>query len=84
MDRKVWEKFKMKNKRKEKSFVQGPIMLGITIGLGLFVCTAAVMIALSYFGIIGGQVIGGEMFTPEGITYKVNLTDGITTRESIP
>jgi len=54
----------LKNKRKEKSFTQGPIMLGITIGLGIFVCTAAAMIALSYLGIIGGQVTDGGMFTP--------------------
>lgn len=54
----------MKNKRKEKSFGQGPIMLGITIGLGVFVCTAAAMIALSYFGVLGGDVIETEMFNP--------------------
>ncbi len=54
----------MKNKRKEKSFTQGPIMLGITIGLGLFVCTAVLLIGLSYLGVIGGQVTDGGMFTP--------------------
>jgi len=75
----------LKNKRKEKSFGQGPIMLGITIGLGLFVCTAAAMIALSYFGIIGIDALTDVPFTaPEGISYKVNITDSMTTGEVIP
>ena len=39
-------------------------MLGITIGLGIFVCTAAALIALSYLGIIGNEVLDGGMFTP--------------------
>ena len=59
-------------------------MLGITIGLGLFVCTAAALMALSYFGIIGADALTHIPFTPEGITYKVNISDAITTSESIP
>ncbi len=74
-----------KNKPKEKSFTQGPIMLGITIGLGIFVCTAAVMIGLSYLGLIGNEAIGAEMFIPpEGIHYKIELQESIGMQESIP
>ncbi len=82
----------MKNKRKEKSFVQGPIMLGITIGLGIFVCTAALMIGLSYLGLIGNEAQADTKFTaPSNHTeYKITLEDGIgindsiTTSEEIP
>jgi len=74
----------MKNKRKEKSFVQGPIMLGITIGLGIFVCTAAALMAFSYLGIIGVDALTDIPFTPpEGIEYKVEMQDGIGLDDSI-
>ncbi len=73
----------MKNKKKEKSFVQGPIMLGITIGLGLFVCTAALMIGLSYFGIIGNEVLADTKFmAPDVITRT--LEDSIGVKDNIP
>jgi len=73
----------MKNKRKEKTFVQGPIMLGITIGLGLFVITAAAMIGLSYFDVIGNEIEQGLMFTPKGIEYKRTLEDSIGIEDKI-
>ncbi len=81
-----------KNKPKEKSFTQGPIMLGITIGLGIFVCTAALMIGLSYFGVIGNS-IESEAFTPgntltkhppsDKIEYKRTLEDSIGIEDKI-
>ncbi len=74
----------MKNKKKEKTFVQGPIMLGITIGLGIFVCTAALMIALSYFGVIGNEAVADMRFTaPDIIEYKITLEDGIGVKDKI-
>ncbi len=54
-----------KNKPKEKSFTQGPIMLGITIGLGVFVCTAAVMIGASYLGLLSNDSEIPLQFTPK-------------------
>lgn len=59
-------------------------MLGITIGLGIFVCTAAALIALSFFGIIGGDVLGDVPFTAPSISYEVNLTDSMKAGEGIP
>ena len=83
----------MKNKRKEKSFTQGPIMLGITIGLGIFVCTAAAMIGLSYFGVIGNEAVADTRFTPgntltkhppsDKIEYKRTLEDSIGIEDKI-
>jgi len=60
-------------------------MLGITIGLGVFVCTAAAMIALSYLGIIGVDALTNVPFTaPSGVSYEVNITDSMRTGEGIP
>lgn len=74
----------MKNKKKEKTFVQGPIMLGITIGLGIFVCTAALMIGLSYFGIIGGEAVMDTSFTPkENSPIRITIEDGIGVEDKI-
>ncbi len=81
----------MKNKKKEKSFTQGPIMLGITIGLGIFVCTAAAMIGLSYFGVIGNEAVADTRFTApasiapasDKIEYKITLEDSIGIEDKI-
>jgi len=59
-------------------------MLGITIGLGIFVCTAAAMIALSYLGIIGVDALTNVPFTAPSISYEVNLTDSMKAGEGIP
>lgn len=74
-----------KNKhRKEKTFVQGHIMLGITICLGVFVCGAALMIGLSYVGVLGYDVdIEGDFTPPEGIEYKRTLEDTIGIEDKI-
>ena len=75
-----------KNKPKEKSFTQGPIMLGITIGLGVFVCTAAVMIGLSYLGILSNDSEIPMSFTPEDKKYspiKITIEDGIGVEDKI-
>ena len=84
----------MKNKKREKSFTQGPIMLGITIGLGIFVCTAAALIGLSYLGVIGAGVSAEQsQFTaPDVLTkhppsdkieYKRTLNDSIGVEDKI-
>ncbi len=73
----------MKNKKKEKSFTQGPIMLGITIGLGLFVCTAAVMIGLSYLGLIGNEAIADTKFLAPDV-FTRTLEDSMGVKDNIP
>ena len=76
-----------KNKPKEKSFTQGPIMLGITIGLGVFVITAAVMIGLSYLGLLSNDSEIPMSFTPEDKKYspiKITIEDSVGINEDIP
>jgi len=73
-----------KNKPKPKTFVQGHIMLGITICLGVFVCGAALMIGLSYLGVLGYEIdMEGDFTPPEGIEYKRTMEDGINTGDDL-